>query len=310
MIRHLFVPLLFLYIAPLPAQSLVEQLGYPADTKLLIVHADDLGVTHATNAASLRALEEGHVSSASVMAPTPWVAEVARWAREHPDHDLGMHLTLTSEWDNVRWGPLADGTTSLTEASGYFHGQCYNTSAAMDTAEVRRELLAQIALARHLGLEPTHLDSHMGCLIYDSRLFEVYLKVARETGIPAMVGRIEDGDPTLAEQKKLLGPEDLVVDGVYGLGFQDYLDGPEQYYLNLLDTLPAGLHVLLVHLATDGAESAAMAGGVEGWGSRWRQLDLNFLRGDAFRERMERQRIQMTTWREVTRRWRQYLAGR
>ena len=84
-----------------------ERLGYPADTKLLIIHADDLAVSHSQDRASFAALDRGEASAASIMVPCPWLTEVAAYAQAHPDADLGLHLTLTSEWRSYRWGPLA-----------------------------------------------------------------------------------------------------------------------------------------------------------------------------------------------------------
>lgn len=287
-----------------PATNLAETLGYPSGTRLLIVHADDLGVTHATNVASIAALEKGSVSSASVMANCPWLPEVAEWARANPAHDLGMHLVLTSEWRKLRWGSVAssDQVSSLVDSSGYLKPLCETLYETATPAEVGVEIRAQIDKARSLGIEPTHLDSHMGCLVYNPAMFKVYMDVSREYNIPAMVSR---GEILAAGQawRDQVQPGDLVIDNIYTAGMPDYDTGLGNYYREVLANLQPGVSVLLIHTALDGSESAGMAGGVEGWGNRWRQQDFNFFTSDDFLKILEAENIQLITWREVNKKW-------
>src|SRR5262245_61892735 len=101
--------------------TLQERLGHPADARLLVIHADDLGMSHSVNRATFEAFENGWITSASVLVPCPWFPEVARWAQTHPDADLGIHLALNSEWTGFRWGPISsrDAVRSLLDGDGY-----------------------------------------------------------------------------------------------------------------------------------------------------------------------------------------------
>src|SRR5688572_20186386 len=105
------------------AKSIREKLGYPKDAKLVIIHADDLGVAHSENAASINAMEKGSVSSASIMVPTPWFPEIAHYASTHAAADLGLHITLTSEWKYLKWGPVtsAQQVPGLVNKQGFLY---------------------------------------------------------------------------------------------------------------------------------------------------------------------------------------------
>src|SRR3954471_13695597 len=211
MLRWSLLPLL-LAISTGAAQTMTiaSRLGYPADAKLLILHGDDLGVAHSVNAASLDALARGAITSASIMMPTPWVTEVAAWAKAHPDADLGLHLTLTAEWETYRWGSVAasDQVPSLLNPDGTMPNDVPPFIARAKPQEVERELRAQVERALALGIHPTHLDSHMGTLFASADLVAAYRKIAHEYHLPYLGLR---GMPGL-EQIAL--PGDVMVDNV------------------------------------------------------------------------------------------------
>src|SRR5258708_35788210 len=105
-----------------PPKSVAGRLGYPANSRLLVIHADDFGMSHSVNRAIIEALENHWVTSASILVPCPWFPEVARWAKAHPEADLGIHLALNSEWTTLRWGPVSAQPkgSNLLHPDGYF----------------------------------------------------------------------------------------------------------------------------------------------------------------------------------------------
>ena len=310
--RFLLLLLLTSAALPLSAQrpNLPALLGYSPTAKLLIIHADDLAVTHSENAASFFALESGIVNSGSIMAPCPWLPEVADWVRRHPEHDLGMHLTLTSEWGPLKWGPVAGAARvpSLVDSAGYFYADCTTMAAHARPEEVQLELRAQIERALALGITPTHLDTHMGCLVYTTpAIFQTYLNLSREYGIPALLGARELADPQFAHLAKMVTVDDLVVDRIYTATPSDYAGGMKAYYRSVLLGLPPGtLSTLLIHCAHDAAESRAAFRGHDDWGAHWRKADVDFFTDPATRRLLEAENIKLVTWREIDRAWRQY----
>ncbi len=281
--------------------SLAERLGYPADAKLLIIHADDLALAHSANQATFRALESGGVSSASIMVPCPWLAEVAEYAAAHPGRDLGLHLTLTSEWKHYKWGPAAPSSEvkGLLNEHGFFYDNCADVAVRASAEEVERELRAQIGRALAMGIEPTHLDSHMGCLFFTRPdIFDIYLRLGREYGLPTLVSQnLVDALPEAFREK--LSDKDIVVNQILGANPPDFSTGFAAYYEKVLRSLEPGLSELIVHLAYDDAEMQGIAVDHPDWGAAWRQADFDFFTSEKCRQIIREEGIHLITWREL-----------
>ena len=289
-----------LLVAPtLSAQTrtIAERLGLPANAKLLILHADDLGVAHSVDVASFDALDRGAISSASAMVPTPWITEVAAYARAHPTADLGLHLTLTSEWQTYRWGSVEskDKIPSLLDSAGTFPNDEKVVATTAKPVEVERELRAQIERALALGIRPTHLDSHMGALFTTPELIATYVKVAREYRLPFLALR---GDPRTAPAAPL-SANDVLLDAVVIAGSQVPRDQWKAFYLNAIADLKPGLTEMIVHLGHDDAELQAVTINHEPYGSAWRQRDYDVVMSQEFKKALQDQHVTLVTWREL-----------
>jgi predicted glycoside hydrolase/deacetylase ChbG (UPF0249 family) len=283
------------------AQTLAERLGYPPGTKLIVVHADDLGETHSVNAAAIKALQGGTINSASLMVPCPWFPEIADYAKSHPDADFGLHLTLTSERVYYRWGPVApaDKVPSLVDQNGYFHHE-WKEGEHIDAKEVEIELRAQIERALAMGVRPTHLDSHQYRLIMNGReLFDTMLRVAHEYKLPVFVTRDWFADHPYLQAS--LGPSDIVLDHTVTIGPEVPPEKWAEFYLNELKNLKPGVTEFVIHPGYDDEELRAATRERSSWGSAWRQRDYDFFTSDQFREILAQQNIKQITWRELAR---------
>ncbi len=275
-------------LAVAAGKNAAERLGYPADAKLLIIHADDLAMSHSVDRASFAALESGAVTAASIMVPCPWLTEVADYAKAHPDADLGLHLTLTSEWKTYRWGPVAIGhdLRGLLDPDGYFWAEVPPVAKNATPEEVEIEIRAQIDRALKAGIRPTHLDTHMGTVLLP-RFAAVYVKVAHEYGIPF-----------LAMRSPALGENDIIPDAILIAGSTVKPEGWKEWYVHQIQSLKPGLTELIVHLGYDDAELRAITGDVP-YGSAWRQRDFNAVTSPEFKKALVENRITLVGWKQI-----------
>ncbi len=170
------------------AATYAERLGWPDGTKAVIVHVDDAGMSHNSNMGAIKAIEDGVATSLSIMMPCSWVPEYAAYLKAHPQVDAGVHLTLTSEWKNYRWGPVAGkpAVPGLVDADGYLWHNVSDVVAHATADEFETEIRAQIDKALSMGIAPTHLDSHMGTCFHPA-FIERYVKVGIEKKIPILM---------------------------------------------------------------------------------------------------------------------------
>lgn len=279
-------------------KNLAERLGYPHDAKLLIVHADDLGVTHSVNAASIKALETGLVNSASLMAPCSWFPEIADYAKKHPELDLGLHLTLTSERTFYRWGPVSskDKVPSLVDPQGYFH-QNWTETTHINPQEAEAELRAQVEQAIALGVRPTHLDSHQYRLRSRKELFQAFLRVGHDYKLPVFVARNWFRKYPYLESS--LSPEDVVIDRTVSIDADIQPEEWDSYYTDMIKSLTPGVTTFIIHTGYDNDEMQAFSRDRDAWGAAWRQRDYDFFTSDKFRQSLEANNIKLVTWREI-----------
>jgi predicted glycoside hydrolase/deacetylase ChbG (UPF0249 family) len=297
----LIVVLLSLATAARPqTKTVAERLGYPADAKLLIVHADDLAVAHAVDAASFDALDKGGVTSASIMIPCPWLNEVAGYAKDHPNADLGLHLTLTSEWKIYRWGPVEskDRVASLLDPSGYLWPETGPAVQSIKSEEAEREIRAQIERAIATGIRPTHLDSHMGVLFARPDLFAAYVKVAHDYHLPFLAVKVAD---ERAKLLSLLSEKDPIVDSIVMANPTVGAGQWKELYGNAIKNLKPGLSEMIVHLGHDDAELQAVTLNHPDFGSAWRQRDYDFVTSAVFKKMLEENHIILIKWRDLQR---------
>ncbi len=248
----------------------LKKLGFSNNDRVVILHTDDIGMCQASVQAFIDLWEAGTISAGAIMMPCPWAKEAAAYCRDHPGVDMGVHATITAEWENYRWGPLStvDQSTGLMDQDGFMWRRSQETQAHADPAAVIAEIHAQIRLAQAWGVDITHVDSHMGTIMHP-KFVEAFVKTAVEARIPVMLPRSDEAgfhhmgvDEETAKKMAafVASMEEQGVPLVDGIAMMP-LDQPEgqlEIAKKMLRELQAGVTHFLFHPSIDTPELRAI----------------------------------------------------
>jgi len=297
------------------SSPILERLGYSANDRLVITHADDIGMCQA----SIQAYEDlfafGTLKSGAVMVPCPWFPAAAAMQERNPAYDLGVHLVLTSEWDLYRWRPLTAGVTgsSLVDEEGFFPRSDSEVQERGDPEEAGAELAAQVQRALKFGIDVTHIDTHMGAVAHP-KFIPAYIQLTTQFRVPPLIpkgnvemyqsfGMDEATAQFLVQLTVSLEEQGIVlVDFAAGLPL-DAPDGQLEAARRMFGSLEAGLTHFIIHPSIDTPELRAITPDWESRVSNYRVF-LN----DAFRKFLEEEDIKLIGYREVREAMRQMSA--
>ena len=251
-------------------KTLLKKLGLGPKDRAAIVHIDDVGMCQASLQAFAELADYGTVTSGSVMVPCSWFPATAAYCRAHPDVDMGVHATLTSEWSTYRWGPVStrEAASGLMDAEGYFPHTCVEVQRSAVAAAAARELAAQADQAVAAGIDPTHIDTHMGAVTHE-KFMGAYIAQALRLRIPAMLPRPEAAglsiiveDPAARAKLGAIIPslEDQglpLLDGLVAMPLDEPRDQLETAK-RLFNSLPSGVSHFILHPSTDTPELRAI----------------------------------------------------
>ena len=288
----------------------LKRLGYGPSDRVVILHADDVGVCHGANVAFLELSQRGLISCGSVMVPCPWFPEAAALAREHPDLDLGVHLTLNSEWANYRWRPIstADRASGMIDPDGFMWEMpaTIREHAQLDVAAVEKEFRAQIDTALQAGIDVTHIDSHVGIAVIPE-LIDVYVQLALDYEVPALLIRDHERyrrepylgviDPACYQQAlERLESEGFPIVDHFRLSPPANRKGPfVEPYERVVRELPPGLTYFALHPSAPGDTEAIFP---PGW-ARLRMAEHRLLQDPAFEQFIADQGLHIVGCRQL-----------
>ena len=258
----------------------------------LIVKGDDMGAAHGINTATIDAFKNGVLTTTNVIVPGPWFPEAVRLLKENPGLDVGVHLALTSEWDNIKWRPLTS-SPSIADDDGYLLPMVQPRAGAapggslkerkLSLEEIERELRAQLTLAKRHIPQVTYTWNHMGFTSLGADVATLVARLSKEYGlvVPSdlgvqSVGRVYDGRDSGSVKADKLAAR--------------------------LETLGPGLWLHIDHASTDDAEMRAIGHAGYEWVAADRAAVFAAWSSPKVREVITRRGIKLTNYRELSKR--------
>lgn len=290
-----------------------EKLGFPAGKKVILLHCDDGGMCNEANIAIRNYFEKGDIQSAAVMVPCPYSGDLVEWAKTLDSPDIGVHLTLTSEWKDYRWGPVSDTSKvpGLIDPEGKMWHDVPDVIMHASAAEAETEVRAQINKVLSMGYTPSHIDTHMGTMYGSIDYIKVFLKIAQEYNIPA--NAIDLSDPVIAENFKNQGypitPEVVELLNQYSLprldNFSSVPDGnlyedKRENFFKLLNSLDPGITEIIFHPSVETENLKTIT---DSWQQRvW---EARLFSDPVVKQFFRDNDIVITTWKEIMKRHKQ-----
>jgi chitin disaccharide deacetylase len=281
-------------------KNLAELLGYPKDSKLLIIHADDMGLSHSVNTATIKAFDNKGITSGSIMVPCPWSLEIMTYIKDHPGIDAGVHLTLTAEWGLYKWGGVtpSDQIRSLLDKNNNFYPSVEELGKAVKPEEALKEMKAQVDKVIAMGIKPTHIDTHMGSVLATPELVMAYLSLSDIYHLPVLFPRAYlSWFPQ--DVAKNLGSKIFLLDNLFMLDETTKTSKWIDAYKKGIEALKPGLNQIIVHLSVDNDEMQAISKGHDDYGSAWRQHDLDLVTSKEFRDLLKSNNVILIGWKQI-----------
>jgi chitin disaccharide deacetylase len=287
-------------------KSLIANLGFEANDKVVILHIDDMGFSHASNVAAFECLDFGVASCGSVLVPSPWFLETASICKKNPKYDVGVHLTLTCEYDLYRWRALSsvNPKSGLLDSEGCLWKTTEEAVANVTLESAEQEMRAQIQKALDNGINVTHIDTHMGTVM-DAKFLPIYLKMARKFNLPSFLPKVTK---PMLEGMGMGASADFILDmfqklEASGVPMLDQMiidtlsdsQDKTKYYCERFKEIKPGLTHLLFHAAKMSPELQAITPD----DGSWRDLDYQAFTNPRIKQCVKELDLKIIGYREI-----------